>query len=266
MSRVVPIVIIVVGALTLAVVLIVVGQSRSIFAVAPQAPPLRTTVWAKGFGSAAQAAERARDRARSRAVGFLRRRGFSEGQIAPRVPLVDFFDKAHHQYEADQLIDVSSDTYPVLARSMNAIDFGPGPSGELLSGTFPRPPFLALAVCASVFFVVLLSIAVAALETREADVSRAPSGMHPFFVVVQTLLIGVLFILAVIDAHLLLPASRLPFAFVSVLGIGMLVYWLGNTRSRWQQSPFLRRAYVGYVAGVGGVVAAVIVALHVQLT
>lgn len=265
-SRLVPFIIAIVGTLTLAGVLVVVLLRGTIFAVEPQARPLQTTVWAEGTASTARQAEASRDRWRIRTVAYLRGKGFTETQISLEPPLKTTFYKERHEYEADQVIDVRSDTYPPLARTVNALPRDVDPSQKSVSGTFPAPPFLALGVCVAIAYIVFLSIAGAALETRKADVTRAPPGMHPFLVGSQTLLFGLLFVLAVVEAHLLLPEARLLFAFVSTYGVVMLIVWLALTSESWRQSIFLRSAFFVYAAAVVIVIVADIVALRVPMT
>ncbi len=265
-SRVVPIVIAVVGTLTLVGVLVIVLLRGTIFATEPRLSPLQTTVWAKGTAPTARQAEAARDRWRARAIAYLKQKGFTEVQISLEHPLKTTFYKERHQYEADQVIDLRSSTYPPLARTINALPRDVDPSQQSVSGTFPAPPFIALGVAVAIAYIVFLLFAGAALETRKADVTGAPLGMHPFIVAVQTLLLGLLFVLAVVEAHLLLAEARLLFALTSTLGAAMLIVWLAMTHECWRQSMFLRRAFFLYAAAVIIVIAAEIVALSVPLT
>jgi hypothetical protein len=251
---------------TLVAVLVIVLRRGTIFATEPQARLLQTTVWAKGTAATARDAEALRDRWRARATAYLRQRGFADAQISLEPPLKTTFYKERHQYEADQVIDVRSNTFPSLARTMNAIPRDVDPSQQSVSGTFPAPPFIALVVGTAIAYIVFLTIAGAALETRNADVSGAPRGMHPFIVGAQTLLFGLLFILAIVEAHLLLPEARLLFALASTYGVAMLIVWLAMTSESWQQSMFLRRAFFTYEIAIVVVIAAGIVALRVPLT
>lgn len=239
---------------------------NSIFAVDPVSPPLQTSVWVMGTARTAVAAGEKRDAARTRAITYLKQRGFSDAQVSPEPPRPVDYDKDSHEYKADQIVDVRSSTFPPLARAMNALPRDVDPTERSVSGTFPMPPFLSLAISVCVLYLVLLTVGVAAMETREADVNRAPSGMHPFYVGAQTLLIGSLFAFAVVDAHTLLPLSRLPFILTAALGAGMLVLWLFKTRSSWRQTAFLRCAFVAYVAATAAVVVAGVIALLVPLT
>ncbi|HEY1975804.1 MAG TPA: hypothetical protein VGG89_04645 [Candidatus Baltobacteraceae bacterium] len=265
-SRVVPIAVVIAGIVMIAGVLVVVLHRGAIFATDPVSPSLQTNVWVTGVARTGTGAEAKRDRARSLAVAFFRQRGFIDAQIAPEPPRPIDYEQDSHVYVADQIVDLRSVTFAPLARAMNALQRDVDPTERTVSGTFPTPPFLPLAFAVCILYVALLSISVAALETREADVNRAPRGMHPFYVATQTLLIGLLVLLAMVDAHALLPASRVPFIVAAALGVGILLLWLFKTRNWWQQTVFLRCAFVAYVIATVLVIVSDVLALRVPLT
>ena len=125
---------------------------------------------------------------------------------------------------------------------------------------------MTFTIVVSFGYVLLLAMAVAALETREADVTHAPRGMHPVFVGTQTVLFGFLISMGIIYSHLLVTPARLPFIFVSALGIGMLAVWLWKTAPWWRGSRFLRGAWVCYIAGIAAVLVADVIALATPFT
>lgn len=176
-------------------------------------------------------------------------------------PIADFSDPVHHNYEADQQINVKANNYAKLARLNNAIASQLDPSGKAVSSVFPAPTFAPLAIAVAFWYVVLLTTAVAALETRSADVNTAPRGMHPIFIACQTILIGSLIALAVVYIHLLAMPARLPFIFASVLGVALLAAWLWKTVPWWRQSRFLRFAHACYATALAIVIAIDIIVL-----
>jgi hypothetical protein len=131
---------------------------------------------------------------------------------------------------------------------------------------FPVPTFTLLGISIAFSYVVLLAMAVAALETRGADVNTAPRGMHPIFIGAQTVLIASLIALAVVYIHLLAAPARLPFLFASALGVTLLAIWLWKTIPWWRQSRFLRCAQVCYFAALVVVVAVDIFVLTAPMT
>lgn len=226
---------------------------------------ISTTVWAKGSGQSLAIAHARRDAALRRAIQFINGRGFVAADVTVRKPLEDLVDAQHHYYEADQVVEVRG-TYPRLARLANAISRDLDPDGQSISATFPWPPFTVFGIWVVVLFIIVLSFSVAALETREADVTQAPRGMHPFFVGIQVALIGLLLLLGILDAHLLLPAAQLLFTLGSLFGVAMLALWLYKTVAWWRQSPFLGVAWLCMTATIPLIIVVGVAALRTPLT
>lgn len=203
----VPVVIVIVGAGTLLALIALFALSHRIFDASPKGGSYSAVVWVKGVGSSRDEAESNRDAARQRAMTFLARRGLGDRDIVLLRPLEDFADAAHHRYEADQQIEVRAIRYDKLARLSNAIPVDLDASGNSVSAVYPLPTFMTFAIIVALGYVLLLILAVAALETRDADVSDAPRGMHPFFVGTQTVLLGVLVALTAVYSHLLVAAA-----------------------------------------------------------
>jgi hypothetical protein len=264
-SRVVPYVIAVVGGLTLVLVLVFLMQSRQIFTAVPASGCYSTPVLIQAAGATRKAAVAVRDAARTRAMAFLAGRGFSATQAMAEAPAEVVSYPNSSSYEADQQIDVCIADYAKLARTDNAIAAELEPGGTIVGG-FPAGTFFPISIAIALGCLVLLTLAASALETREADVARAPRGMHPVIIGAQTMLYGLLVALAVVYGHVLAPPSKIPFVAVSLLGIGLLCIWLWKTRRWWKQSTFLHVSWGAYVLGIAGIVIAVAWALAQPLT
>lgn len=265
-SWVVPYVIVITGVLAIVSLVALLSLSRTIFDATPNGGVYSSIVWVKGTASSQQGAELRRDEARRRALAFLHTRDFADNDIDVLKPLADFSDAVHHNYEADQQIEVKTVDYAKLARLNNAVASELDPSGRSVSAVFPVPTFTAFAISIAFSYVVLLAMAIAALETRSADVNTAPRGMHPIFIGAQTILITSLIALALVYVHLLAAPARIPFLFASGLGVALLAVWLWKTSPWWRRSRFLRSAQVCYVAALIVVVAVDVFALAAHMT
>jgi hypothetical protein len=254
------------GGLTLAFVLVLLKQSAAIFDAPPASGAYSTVVsiWAEGASETSAVA--ARDAARARILTFAAKRGFAGDDVRVRKPMDVDFDQRSQTYLAEQQVEIYSTSYAKVARTSNSVEPELDPSGKTITASFPSGTFVPLSLAVAIGCLILLAVAVAGLETREADVSHAPRGMHPVVVGAQTFLYGFLTALAVADGHLLAPPARIPFVLVSLVGIGLLATWLWKSRSWWQQSTFLRVAWVVYACALAGVISAAGWALAQPLT
>lgn len=254
-SWIVPYVIVITGVIAIVSLVALLSLSRTLFDAPPGGGVYSSVVWVKGTASSRQEAEPRREEARRQALAFLHARGFGDRDINVLKPMADFSDAVHHNYEADQQIEVKAVDYAKLARLNNAVASELDPGGRSVSAVFPVPTFTTFAISIAFSYVVLLAMAIAALETRGTDVNTAPRGMHPIFIGAQTILIGLLIALALVYAHLLAAPARIPFLFASGLGVALLVVWLWKTAPWWRQSRFLRGARAYYIAALVLVVA-----------
>lgn len=265
-SWIVPYVIVVTGVVAIVSLVALLSFSRTLFDATPSGGMYSSIVWVKGTAPSQQEAELRRDDARRQALAFLHARDFADNDIDVLKPLADFSDAVHHNYEADQQIEVKVVDYAKLARLNNAVASELDPSGRSVSAVFPVPTFTAFAISIAFSYVVLLAMAIAALETRGADVNTAPRGMHPIFIGAQTILIASLIALALIYMHLLAAPAKIPFLFASGLGVALIVIWLWKTAPWWRQSPFLRGAQICYIAALAVVVAVDVFVLAAHMT
>ena len=263
-SRWVPYVIAVFGAITLLGLLALGIFSAKIFNALPEQGVYSSTVWLTATAYTRHTAIAALEGARARALALLARRGFSGAGMELQPMTVERNDDTHlRTFGADQQIEMRSKSYVDLARLSNAIAQQHDPA---VTATSPSATFFPLAVAISICYLLVLLIAAAALETREADVTRAPRGMHPFFVAAQTLLYGLLVALAVLYAHLLVAQARTAFVIVSLLGIALLCVWLWKSRPWWSQSRFMRISWGVYASALVFVVLSGILALAQPIT
>ncbi|HEY8320183.1 MAG TPA: hypothetical protein VIG46_00135 [Candidatus Baltobacteraceae bacterium] len=165
-------------------------------------------------------------------------------------------DKKDGYYWASQTLRVPADDYPRFARLSNRINRLKDPDFSL---SFPQLPFQNALVSLFVVAFIVGSISTVALETRKADVSRSPKGMHPAIVAIQTLMYGVIVALAIFYIHLLGDGIGGAFLAVEGIFIASLAIWLYRTRRSWTQSNGYRVARFGYLAAL--LACAIVVAL-----
>jgi len=135
-----------------------------------------------------------------------------------------------------------------------------------LTWPFPQIPFATFVNAVGIWTILLLCLSVVSLETRSSDVARAPRGMHPAVVGLQTLVAGLLILISLVQAHLLaLLGPRVLVVFLA-LGLISIGAWLYKTRDWWQESLFLRIAYVCYLAAFLAILGFGAYALSVPVT
>jgi hypothetical protein len=173
-SWVVPYAIALAGTITIALLLFFQMTSAAICGALPPSGAYSASVLVTGTGSTPQAATAARDAAHSRVLAFLTRRGFSASDVTSERPTDVEHDEQLHRYVADQEIDVRSKSFVDLSRTDNAVNAQLDPTGTIISMSLPTPTFYTLSLIIALGFVFCLTLAVASLETRSADVSRAP--------------------------------------------------------------------------------------------
>jgi hypothetical protein len=263
-SRVVPYVVVIVGALTLAALALMFVRSSQIFDGPAPGGLFSIEVSMTGGGPSRSAAIAASEAARVRAFAVFARQGFQSRDAVVDEALRSYAVRRYPpEFRADQSFDVRWPTYAKLARLSNAADRLKDPA---IAGGFPDIAFSPFAITIGVVYIFLLMLSGIALETREDDVSHAPRGMHPLLLAVQTLFLGCSIALAVVYARVLADAAVSPFILLCALGVLSLGYWLWKTRSWWNQSRLLRVAWVAYVCALALAVAADAVALAQPLT
>jgi hypothetical protein len=254
------------GAITIAFVLTIVALSPAIFGGVPASGSYDAPISIEGQGVSEESARTARELALARTLPFLANRGFVGSNVRPAKPADVDHDERLRIYLADQTVDVYSSNYAKLARLDNAIPRILDPTQKTIMASFPSGTFIPFSGLIALGCLLLLCVAVAALDTREADVSRAPRGMHPVMVGAQTALYGFLVALAIVYAHVLAPPAALPFVVVSLVGVGLLGIWLVKTRPWWNASTFMRRSWYAYAIALVGVIAVTVWALAQPLT
>jgi hypothetical protein len=264
-SRAVPYTAGIAGAVTIALLALFITQSHAIFSALPPSGAYSTLLWIQVSAPSKQAAILGRDAARTHALVFLAKRDFFGDDVDAKAPQEVTLDVNSHRWQADQQIAVSCADYSKLARMNNAVVPELDPSKKLITGSFPSGVFIPICIAIALGCLLVLVAAVAALETREADISRAPRGMHPIFIGIQTALYGALAALAVVYANVLAAPAKPPFVIVSVVGIGLLGTWLWRTRP-WWTTPSLRFVWFTYVAAFVAVIATFVWALETPLT
>jgi len=242
----VPIVICVIGTLTLVTVLYVVFAQGTVFP--DRVPRYMWPITAESSGSSKSAALSNLVATKERAAGFLERNNFPASSIVfgrTNVEKQQSFS-GQVEWDANQDISVPADTYARFARLSNRLEIYQKGRKDLIA-SFPAIPFLAFANVIIFSTIALLCLSVISLETRYADVARAPRGMHPFFVAVQTIMLGLLILVSLVEAHLLFLLG--PQALAVILGIGLLslAFWLYKTRGWWRDNRFLQIAYIWYI-------------------
>lgn|GEM_PF-2643861 len=162
-------------------------------------------------------------------------------------PVENEYDREHRYYSARQTLSVPADDYPRFAKLSNRINRLKDPDFSL---SFPQLPFQTGLTLLLIAAFVVGSVSTVALETRRADVQRAPKGMHPAIVATQTLTYGVIAALAIFYAHLL--GDGIVWAFLAIEGIFIvsLAVWLYQTRRSWTQSQGYRIAWYAYLSAL----------------
>jgi len=166
-------------------------------------------------------------------------------------------DEKGRYYWANQTLAVPADDYPRFAKLSNRINRLEDPDFGL---SFPQLPFQTGLTLLLIAAFVVGSVSTVALETRKADVQRAPKGMHPAIVATQTLTYGVIAALAIFYDHLL--GDGIAWAFLAIEGIFIvsLAVWLYQTRRSWTQSQGYRIAWYAYLAALLACTIVVIIA------
>ncbi len=261
----VPIVICVIGALTVLTVLYVILAQGKVF---PDRVP--RYMWAiTGQSSSATQSQALANllEPRQRASGFLQRNGFAASSIAiGRANLDKLQDfSGNVTWNATQDIAVPADTYARFARLSNRLEIYQKGRADLL-WSFPQIPFLVFVNVIGFSTMVSLCLSVVSLETRSADVARAPRGMHPVVVALQTIVLGLLILVSLTEAHLLWLLGPRVLAIILAVGLVSLAAWLYKTRDWWRDNRFLRIAYMCYIFAFLAVIGFGVYAVLVPVT
>ncbi len=263
-SRVVPIVICVFGALTLVSVLYVVFAQGKVFP--DRVPRYMWTITAENSGGTKSEALSNLLASRQRATGFLERNNFAASSIAIGHAYVEKQQNYSGvvTWDANQDISVPADAYARFARLSNRLEIYQKGRKDLIS-SFPAIPFLAFANVIIFSTIALLCLSVVSLETRYADVARDPRGMHPVMVAAQTVMSGLLILVSLVEAHLLFLLGPRALAVMLAIGLISLGAWLYKTRAWWRDNRFLQIAYVWYVLAFFAVIGFGVYALLVPV-
>jgi len=264
-SHVVPILICIVGSFTLLGVLYVVFAQPRVFP--DRVPRYMWAINAHGLGATTSEALANLLQPQQRASDFLESNGFARTSIAIGHPTLEkeLNYPGGVTWNAYQDIAVPADTYARFARLSNRLDIYQKGRNDL-SWSFPRIPFEAFANLIAFSTIALLCLSAVSLETRSADVARAPRGMHPVIVAIQTVVSGLLVLISLVEAHLL-PLLG-PRVLAIILGVGLISLgaWLYKTRDWWKDSRFLRYAYACYLAAFAAILGFGTYALTVPVT
>lgn len=193
--------------------------------------------------------------ARQRAVAFLHDNGFKQESINVHQPDFEHVEGSaalndrFSEWQGRQQVSVTAESYSLSARLSNRLERFQGKRTDL-DWQYPVIPFFALLVGTGVATIVCLTFSVVSLETREADVTRAPRGMHPVIVFAQTLMFALLILCSLAAAHLVAFLTARVLIALLAIGVVSLSAWLYKTRGFWKQSAFLTNAYVGYIAAL----------------
>jgi hypothetical protein len=262
-------VIVILGSLTFLTVLYVTAAQSSVF---PDS--VRRYVWtiaAHGSGASKPEAIANLLRPQQRATDFFEANGFSSHLIVIGPPIAQMGGTLPSEIQSDvkwsasQDIGVPADTYAKFARLSNRLELYQQSRNDL-TWSFPEPPFAAFARIVGFLTLLFLCVSVVSLETRAADVNRAPRGMHPLMIAIQTLTFGLLILASLVEAHVLALLGPRVFACMLVLGVISLAAWLLKTRAWWMDQAFLRYALFYYAAALAAVALYGVHALMVPVT
>ena len=215
----------------------------------PDKEAIAWNISAFGYGPSKQAALTDFAPNEKTAKGFLERAGFTDTKIEIGELLVSQTDPPTPRvWEASQELTVRGDSYAFFSNLSNEASKLDA-SEKHVAASFPPIPFQAFLVWVGFLTVVLLSLSAAAVEFRRAETNTPPRGMHGFWLFIQSQMYAIAVIAAVTYVHLNALYARTAFEFVAVCIMCSLGFWLLRTRPYWNQSAFLTRAYVAYVAG-----------------
>ncbi|HET9392735.1 MAG TPA: hypothetical protein VFO29_04305 [Candidatus Rubrimentiphilum sp.] len=264
-SRVVPVIICVFGALTLISVLYIVFSQSTVFP--DSVPRYMWAITAESKGSTEDDALSNLAAPRDRATIFLERNNFAASSIVLGRANAEKEQSysGEVEWDANQDISVPADTYARFARLSNRLEIYQAGRKDLIF-SFPAIPFLPFANVIVFSTIALLCLSVVSVETRYADVARAPRGMHPVMVAVQTIMSGLLILSSLVEAHLLFLFGPRVLAIVLAIGLISLAAWLYQTRNWWRESSFLRVAQLGYMFAFVAVIGFGVYALLVPVT
>jgi hypothetical protein len=263
-SRIVTPVICVVGTLALFTVLYVTVAQSAVFPDRVHRYMWTITAHSSGDSKAAAIADLLLPQ--QRASDFLEANGFPASAIAISAPSTyDDGVSSAVRWSASQDISVPADTYAKFARLSNRLEIYQQRRTDL-KWLFPEPPFARFAKVVGFLTILLLCFSVVSLETRSADANRAPRGMHPISVAIQTMACGLLILISLVEAHVL--ALLGPRVLILILAIGLIsiAAWLLKTRVWWTDQSFLRYAFFLYVATFIAIIVYGVYALTVPVT
>jgi hypothetical protein len=252
------------GAIALFAVLFVTAAQSTVFP--DRVPRYMWPIAAHSIGTSKATAIANLSGPRQRAAGFFQTNGFPAGVTVVGPPLAFMSGiPSDMRWTASQDIAVPAETYARFARLSNRLEIYQRGRDDL-TWSFPEPPFATFAKVIGVLTILLLCLSVVSLETRSADVSRAPRGMHPASVALQTMTCGLLILISLVEAHVLALLGPRVLAFVLAVGIVSIGAWLFKTRAWWNDNAFLRRALLWYVAAFVAIIAFGGYALTVPVT
>lgn len=195
---------------------------------------------------------------RTRVVKAFADNGLGPDGFVVDKPLIQRLRDAKNDYEGSQEFRVPADDYPRFARFANRINRLRDPDFGI---SFPASPIQSGFTWAMALALIFAILATAGLEIRRTDVSRAPRGMHPFVVAIETVAYGAAAALAIYDAHAYFDAVAPVVAILEAVVLAVVVAWLYQSRWAWKNSEFYRAAYVAYIVAVPAVAAIAIWAL-----
>lgn len=213
-------------------------------------PDGKFTITVSAYGASAEAALDALSKPAQDASDFLRRNGYSGtaiGSTAPQVTLPPHDNPSARPWLAEQSFNLAAPSYSLQARLANRLEAYAGKRTDM-RWEYPDVPFASLAIAVGVITLIVLSLSVAVLERRQADVSASPRGLNPVMVFIQTMNAGCLLLCSITAAHLLSFMTARVLTLILAIGVFSLAAWLYKTNSWWKQTAFLRSAYAGYVA------------------
>jgi len=202
------------------------------------------------------------DKLQREAMAFLNQHGFGSRDVTIDQAEIQY-DQGSRSFEGLQHVSVHATDYPRFARLTNIFQ---REKLQDLWSSYPSMPFLGLVLTTWIMTVLLLCVSAGAIETREAEIARAPRGMHPVMVASQILALGALGSLATAYSHVLVDVVRLPFILTIAIGTVSLGAWLVLSWKYWGQNIALRYARGFVIAGIVSVLVLSLLALQVPLT